>query len=1133
MEKDIVNDCVHIELLAKSAAKIASYNFTWQYVTLLLMNSTLFCGINSFLEYYNKTTVIATENLIPHLNEHSRQFVLFGNNLRSILDLVLWISYHEYDSTGKFIIICQSILKKDCDEIEAVNIFWNYKIVNIIYINYKQNYGAMGYSYDYGKNCQNGPPVLLKNWDNCINTDRNYCRKKYPIKLQNLHGCPVIVSTFMQKPYMNFSSGVPTGADGDLLNIIIEALNARLILMTPWRGDGWGNLDQNGTWVGSLGDLYYDLANFSMTSASITQTRHRDFHISKFYYTVNVGWVTHPPEKEMSSYKLLRPYKVDVRIAILISFGIVICIVLFLKTKICALIFKKFSFGRSPTSVLFLSWEICMGQPTLILSSKMALSYLVIIWIWYCFLMRTFYQVHLINCLKNDVYLADLTSIEDAIKENYPYGGGTALKDYYIDQPLVYYNWKQKYSSQYEEIMLNLTKGMKFLLAMNLATAKEFLKKPGRKLHILPQTIVSCPSVIFFKKFSPFTKPINRILDRLVEFGWPNMLFRNYTTTVIQNAEDEDKPITLKELLPVKTPILEDIGRVTAKIAYYNFDWRYVTLVMYSSLQNVIVLETFLKWYSQSVILKLGKFIPHRRFTIPQFVIFGEDSNELVDAIIWLDKCKYDNSGKYIIICTSNEYRKCDPTQVFLALSRVLIINIIYITLKSDTEYELYSYDIILPGNCKNSEPYKLHIDKSCTEEECFKTLYTKKIKNFYKCPLFVSTFEQPPFMYINNETSELSGGDGEIIKFVAHKLNATLRVKIPEGGNDWGHYQDNNWTGSLGDVYNNLVHISVRALPLSEYTYGNFTSSFVYNSMDIVWTAAMPMLKPSWQKLLNPVDTSIRIGLFLMFAGIALVNSATKLDICKRIRTAFKIGPLTSSLLFYSWALFLGIPILKMPTKQSLLILVYSWIGYCFVIRNAYQAALMGSLKTQVYEDYFYTFDSVIKGRYPYGGFANLREYYAEDAFIYENWEIMEFNQAYEILDKISNRSSDFVLALNKENIIQFLVDGGDNRRVQILPQKIVNSPLVMYFKKHSIFAPSVNHILRTAVEAGFTQIMHNRYLRHKKYLFQMAKDNYYDPLTLDNFKSCMFLLVFGWFLALIFFVAEAYFGHLEDDEF
>lgn len=301
---------------------------------------------------------------------------------------------------------------------------------------------------------------------------------------------------------------------------------------------------------------------------------------------------------------------------------------------------------------------------------------------------------------------------------------------------------------------------------------------------------------------------------------------------------------------------------------------------------------------------------------------------------------------------------------------------------------------------------------------------------------------------------------------------------------------------------------------------------------MDIVWTAAIPPQKPSWEKLLNPLDTSIRIGLFLMFFSIAIINAMSRLDTWRRILKNFKIGHIKSSLLFYSWSLFLGVSILKMPTNRSLLMLVYCWIWYCFVIRSAYQAALMNSLKTKMYDEYYLSFDSVLKGRHLYGGMSTLREYYADDPFIYENWKVLDFNESYDILDEISERTSDFVLAFNKENIIEYLVQSNSDKRVQIIPQKIISSPIVMFFKKYSVLTSQVDRILSLAVEAGFTQITHKNYLRHKKYLFELASDKEYNPLTLDNFKSCMLLMVGGWLLGLIFFVVEAYCGHLEEDE-
>ncbi|XP_046974288.1 ionotropic receptor 25a-like [Vanessa cardui] len=546
METNIqLDDCDGIENLAKSAAKIAFHNFKWHYVTLVLLNSAVSCGVSAFLQEYNKTAIVANVNLKPRYSEITKQFVLFGQKIDDVIYLIEWLEDHKFNYIGKFLIICQSNEFNDCDETEAVEMLWNHKITNVVFIKHKPNCGAIGYTYDFGHNCKNSPPTKLDNWENCIqNGDR--CGDMFPIKLKNLYGCPLVVSTFIQVPYMDISDDDPSGADGDLLRILIEALNATLVIMTPQYGNGWGNLDENGTWVGSLGDLYYDLANFSMTSASITQSRNQDFQISNFYYTITLGWVTHPPELELPYYKLLRPFKVDTQIAFLVSFALVVITVLIFKTNICIYLYKKMKFGRIPDKVLFSSWEICMGQPISLFPANMSLCYLVLMWIWYCFLMRTFYQVHLINSLKTDIYSTQLLSIEQAIEAEYPFGGGAALKDYYINNSLVYDNWQHMESNQYYTIMLNLTEGMKFVLAMNLATAKVFLKQPGRKLHILPQKIINCPAVIFFKRFSPLVPPINRIIERLVEFGWVDVIFRNNTVTNnIERSEDVDKPIKL------------------------------------------------------------------------------------------------------------------------------------------------------------------------------------------------------------------------------------------------------------------------------------------------------------------------------------------------------------------------------------------------------------------------------------------------------------------------------------------------------------------------------------------------------------------------------------------------------------
>ncbi|XP_045780999.1 uncharacterized protein LOC123878021 [Maniola jurtina] len=533
--------------MAKSAAKIAFYNFKWQFVTIVFFNTTLFCGVNSFLQSYKKNVVVASDSYNPRFTMTTRQFVIFGTNLDNIHHLVTWMKEQMFDSSSKYVIICQSIERKDCDEVVALEYLWQLRIMNVIFINDIFEKGTTGYYYEYGKECKNTLPIKVSNWDSCVSTNESrYCAEIFPVQLRNMHGCPFMVSTFLQPPLMYINDGVPSGADGDLLRIIIDALNATLVLMLPSRGDGWGNLDDNGTWVGSLSDIYYDLANISMTSASITQSRYSTYELSSFYYTSTLIWITHPPEPEPPYYKLLRPFKPPAWIALGFSFLFVVFLAVFLKTQFCLSIWHKINSGHLSDRVIFSAWELCMGQVVTINSMKTIVLYLILCWIWYCFLMRTFYQAYLINSLKTELYSSELSSIEDAIAKGYPFGGGPALKEYYIETPSIYENWEDKHISELGPTLLNLTHGMHYALAIKLAIVQEFLKQPGRKLQILPQKILSSPTGIFLKRYSPFTIVLNRILKRLCEFGFPQTIFKNNTVShFMGKSADEKKPIKL------------------------------------------------------------------------------------------------------------------------------------------------------------------------------------------------------------------------------------------------------------------------------------------------------------------------------------------------------------------------------------------------------------------------------------------------------------------------------------------------------------------------------------------------------------------------------------------------------------
>uniref|UniRef100_A0AAU6NDI1 IR7d n=1 Tax=Mythimna loreyi TaxID=667449 RepID=A0AAU6NDI1_9NEOP len=572
-----------------------------------------------------------------------------------------------------------------------------------------------------------------------------------------------------------------------------------------------------------------------------------------------------------------------------------------------------------------------------------------------------------------------------------------------------------------------------------------------------------------------------------------------------------------------------ELGLLAAKVAYYNFEWRFFTVVMFNTVQ-AIGLNTFLRHYQKSVTVKLGRFLPEKRHSVTQMVIFGEDSSDLSSTLRWTVRSKYDSNGKFIIICAFFN-QDCDEQKIFQTLQSLFILNVVLLKTSLKTNRSLaYSYDIVSNEKCKNNVPYRLNLFTACENDNCFKDLFPEKLSNFQKCRLVISTVEQPPFMYLYNGTRSPSGIDGDIMKLAANMLNATLVLVTPSDGLDAGHYINNNWTGSLGDVYNGLRHVSACSSPLSSNKYGNFQISFPYYSMDIVWATRQPTQKASWEKLLNPLNFYIRIILFMLFVSIVFMNTICTFKIWRQVRRAFEIEPPKYSFLFFSWVLFLGLPILREPERKSFLITVYTWIWFCFVIRSAYQAALINSLKKPAYLGNLESFQDVLSNRYPYGGVASLKEYYTDDRVIYDNWVIVDQAHFYETLDSILAGTTDFVLASNKEAIKHHLMRYKGTKQLQIIPEKIVNSPTVVYYKKYSPVTIPLNNVLRTALEAGFIQRIHDKYLDHDRKLFRREYSKRPEPLTMKHFTGSFVLLMLGWFVSATYFAVEYICGNLKD---
>ncbi|KAJ2952300.1 hypothetical protein O0L34_g4583 [Tuta absoluta] len=534
------------EKVAGVTASIAIEHFQWRYMTLLFYNSSLLYGVNNFLRSYDKSVVVNRGTTEPKNPEETRQIIIFGRDLERITYALDWMRTLKYDNTGRYIVICESY---NCNETEAVETFWYHKITNVVFLKHQEE-KVLAYTYFYnGENCAMSAPAKI-DMDSCLQ-NVSQC-DLYPEKFNNLYKCPLIASTFKQPPYMfDLESGKPLGVDGRLLQILSDALNATLQIMTPHRGDGWGAKDANGTWLGSLGDIYYDLANLSITSAALTLNRFSSFQLSHIYNYVLIGWITNPTEMESASLKLLHPFNRHTHLAVGFTFMLVVICSFFISSNLWQRFKNRIGVESSKkNNVLFYSWMICMGMglPRAKLPKKSFFLYMAFIWIWYTFLVRTMYQASLINSLKTNVYASNVDSIKDMLKEKYKFGGGFALRDYFINYPEVYDSFIGMNFSELVRVSQGITTGEHFAVAVNLEAASSLYLTHGEPYHVVSEKIVISPTAIFFKKFSPVAKSINGKLMRLVEGGITDYLYRMYIRTHSKRGKvsKRNAPMTLQ-----------------------------------------------------------------------------------------------------------------------------------------------------------------------------------------------------------------------------------------------------------------------------------------------------------------------------------------------------------------------------------------------------------------------------------------------------------------------------------------------------------------------------------------------------------------------------------------------------------
>lgn len=530
------------------ALGVANNNFNFRLTTVLLYQDVDHKLVTDFLKAYNGTVMIESRGADP-----AKQLVIIVNNYQSFMRLLNMLKpdfrgRNLFNGGAKFLIIMNSNRKK-LDHI--IGILWSYYVTDvIIIIKDKKSKVAMYTYYPYKNhlNCQNTEPVLIKNWKPGMSF-----YDMYPDKMSNMHECPLYIST--NKIYHH--GGTEKKIALQIIKKAIVRLLRDIMNFTPIvtaRDYISIDSDRAQNWSDSLNDVISGFANISTCTIPLGLDRLGLLDYSIPYFRIRIAWLAPPVAPGPMWWRLLSPLNGYLWLILLVVTFIVISLPFVLKFKrtkrFCNRYFKNFD---KVQGAAFRVWGAMLGQTIRVAPRRFRDFYIVGLWLWFTFVVRNAYQSVLIGALKTDTLIGNFANLKETLDNGYKFGGRAGIYAHFEFDDLIRDGFEIIPEVKFNDVFSDILDGKKkFVLATSLEFAFAYCAAQGKKEnecgHILPDSILTVPLVVWMKIYSPFVRPLITWLPRMIESG---LLEKEVVTktTYVPTITSEPSPLTQHQTL--------------------------------------------------------------------------------------------------------------------------------------------------------------------------------------------------------------------------------------------------------------------------------------------------------------------------------------------------------------------------------------------------------------------------------------------------------------------------------------------------------------------------------------------------------------------------------------------------------
>lgn len=533
--------------IIEAAIEIANQNFNFRIQTAIISNDVDEQIVSQFIRSFGGTVLMEKKD-----GYQPKQVVLIIDSYFSLIRILGKLKPdlkgRTFLHSGAYYLI---VLFSQPHRLERINSFlWSYYATNVVIIVSTSNKHIALYTYfPYKKplSCQNMEPSLIGFWH-----DKGILQKKmFPDKMGNMQGCPLYIST--NKLYHPATEQkIPL----EIIKKAIVRLFRNAINFTPVissRDFLSIDSDEGKNWSATLDDVLSGASNISMCSVSPGMEKAGLLDYSIPYFRISLAWLAPPLRPEPIWWRLLSPLNGYLWLGILLVVFIVKSIPFIMKVgrikKFCQ---RNFRNVDKLHGVVIRIWAVLMGQPIRVEPRRFRDFYILTIWIWFTFVVRSAYQSVLIGALKSEVPVGRFCDLKEAVDAGYKFGGRAGVLEHFDYDPYIRDNFVVVPENEFDDVFREVLEGRrKFIFAISLEYVFAYCMSQGINDnecgYVLPDSIMTIPLVIWMRKNSTFKRPLSVWLIRLIESGLieKDMLKVPVTKTL---KAIESSPLTLDQV---------------------------------------------------------------------------------------------------------------------------------------------------------------------------------------------------------------------------------------------------------------------------------------------------------------------------------------------------------------------------------------------------------------------------------------------------------------------------------------------------------------------------------------------------------------------------------------------------------